>query len=64
MSFDSVKVEKLREFVAALESGEIEGIDTPAGKKLARRVRLQIDWLDGKISYEEARQLEQFETTG
>lgn len=48
MSFDSVKVEKLREFVSALENGEIEG-----GEKLASRIRLQIVWLDGKIEEEE-----------
>lgn len=61
VSYDAIKVEKLREFVVALENGEIPGIDTPAGEKLARRVRLQIDWLDGKISFEEAQLLE---TTG
>lgn len=56
LSYDSLKVEKLRDFVAYLESpeGESSGFlmgDTSGEgrKELARRIRMQISWLEEKI---------------
>ena len=60
ISYDSVKADKLRDFVAYLESPEAESSGFLMGdksgegrKELARRIRMQISWLEEKIFQDE-----------
>lgn len=52
--YDEIKIEKLQEFVALLESDELDKIEGPPitepnRQKLADRVKLQIAWLEDKV---------------
>jgi len=59
-SHDIIKAEKLRDFVAYLESPEAESSGFLMGdtsgegrKELAKRIRMQITWLEDKIYQDE-----------
>lgn len=52
LKYDMIKLDALKEFVAYLESGED---DYSHKDKLIKRIKLQIQWLEGKVSYEEAK---------
>lgn len=49
MSYDELKVEKLRDFVSCLEAGEVTLTIEGDRRELARRVKAQIQWLEDKI---------------